>query len=119
MTYKMNGTELTIQPTVGRWTERLPVDIDGNGHPIYSPYHEFELRWQLVDMEQAQQLQSFFLLNQLQLEKALGSISLTRGDVPTIPPCSLALSPYHQSVSFFTKFLISSKESSVNGKTRR
>ena len=81
MTYKMNGTELTIQPTVGRWTERLPVDIDGNGHPIYSPYHEFELRWQLVDMEQAQQLRTFFL--------AVGSTGTVVVDLP-----QFAYNPY-------------------------
>jgi len=74
MTYKINGTELVIQPTKGRWMDRQPVDIDGWGHPIYPPYRQFEMSWQLGTMEQADQLRDFFL--------AVGSTGTVVVDLP-------------------------------------
>jgi len=74
MTYKINGTELVIQPTKGRWVDRQSVDIDGWGHPIYPPYREFELSWQLGTMEQAEQLRTYF--------SAVGSTGTVVVDLP-------------------------------------
>lgn len=59
-TYQINNTDLTIQPTSGQWIGRELIDIDGNGHPVYPPYREFEMTWQLTDMDQVKQLQDFF-----------------------------------------------------------
>lgn len=59
-TYQINNTDITIQPTSGQWKSRDVLGIDGNGHPVYPPYYEFEMRWQLVDMNQVNQLQGFF-----------------------------------------------------------
>lgn len=59
-TYKINDTELTIQPTTGEWKSRQLIDVDGNGHPVYPPYREYEMRWQLSNMTQVHQLQDFF-----------------------------------------------------------
>lgn len=74
MTYKINGTEIVIQPTTGRWVGRTAVDVDGWGHPIYPPYREFEMSWQLITMEQAEQLHTFFL--------AVGSTGTVVVDLP-------------------------------------
>jgi len=59
-TYQINDTDLVIQPTSGKWLDRNLIDVDGNGHPIYPPYREFELRWQLASMEQVNQLLTYF-----------------------------------------------------------
>src|SRR5512139_239587 len=60
MTYKVGGTEISIQPTSGRWIPRDVIEYDGNGHPIYPRLREFELRWQLLDDTTTNQLQTFF-----------------------------------------------------------
>lgn len=58
--YAVNGTEITIQPTSGKWIPREPLGVDGNGHFIYPPYREFEMNWGLIDSDEANQLQNFF-----------------------------------------------------------
>jgi len=60
MTYKINGTAISIQPTSGRWMPRDNLGIDGNGHMVYSAVREFELKWQLTDAALFDQLQTFF-----------------------------------------------------------
>lgn len=60
MAYQINGTKITIQPTVGRWVPRELIDVDGSGHPIYPAHREYEMRWDLIDMAEASQLQVFF-----------------------------------------------------------
>jgi len=60
MTYKINGTEIPTQPTTGRWMPRNQLGISGSGHSIYSGIREFELRWQLIDPETSNNLQSWF-----------------------------------------------------------
>lgn len=59
-TYQINDTDLVIQPTSGRWLPRRLIDMDGNGHPVYPPYYEFEMSWGLASMEQVNQLKTFF-----------------------------------------------------------
>lgn len=59
-TYQINDTDLTVQPTYGKWLPREIIDIDGNGHAVYPPYRQFEVGWQLASMDQVQQLQNFF-----------------------------------------------------------
>jgi len=60
MTYKINGADILIQPTSGRWLPREVFSYDGNGHPIYSGVRKFEVRWQLMDASGTNQLQTFF-----------------------------------------------------------
>lgn len=60
MTYKINGTELELQPTLGNWLPRENIGIDGNGHPIYSAYRQFQIQWDLISPTGTQQLQNFF-----------------------------------------------------------
>lgn len=58
--YKINDTQLTTQPTSGRWIPRESLGTDGNGHAIYPSLREFELEWDLIDLASSSQLQTFF-----------------------------------------------------------
>jgi hypothetical protein len=58
--YAVNGTNITIQPTSGQWRARDLLGIDGNGHPVYSPYRQFEMTWGLANSDEADELQTFF-----------------------------------------------------------
>jgi hypothetical protein len=60
MTYKISGTAITTQPTTGRWIPRASLGIDGNGHAIYPGVREYELKWQLVNVSDYNQLVTFF-----------------------------------------------------------
>lgn len=60
MTYKLNGAELLIEPTAGRWVPREMFGLDGNGHPIYSPVRQFEISFGMLSPAQQNQLQGFF-----------------------------------------------------------
>ena len=60
MTYKINGTELHLQPTRGNWMPRDVVGVDGNGHNIYTPYRRFEMQWEIMSPSGTFQLQNFF-----------------------------------------------------------
>lgn len=60
MTYKINGTALTTQPTSGKWLPRTSLGISGSGQSVYSGVREFELRWQLVETADYNQLITVF-----------------------------------------------------------
>ena len=60
MTYKIDGTELNLQPTSGRWIENTSYGIDGRGHPVYSSLREFEISWDLIDIDDLDQIYSFY-----------------------------------------------------------
>lgn len=59
-TYAVNGTQISLQPTEGRWDERSSYGFDGLGHPIYAAVRTFELRWQLINPSDLAQIVSFF-----------------------------------------------------------
>jgi len=60
MTYKINGVEFPIQPTSGRWINKQPFGVTGDGHAMYPGVREFEVRWGLLDATGTNQLQNFF-----------------------------------------------------------
>lgn len=60
MTYKINGSAFIIQPTSGQWLEPTRVDVDGNGHPIYSAVTSFQLSWANLSPSGTYQLYQFF-----------------------------------------------------------
>jgi hypothetical protein len=60
MTYKINGTAITLQPTDGAWQKRSILGLDGNAHPIYPAYREYEMTWKLTEESDLNQLQGFF-----------------------------------------------------------
>lgn len=72
--YKVNGTRLLLQPTTGQWMPREEVGRDGNGRAIYPMFRQFELTWQLIDMQSAQQIQAFF--------ESIGSTGTSVVDLP-------------------------------------
>jgi len=57
--YAINSTNFTLQPTSGRWIPQSILGITGDGHPIYSAIHEFELRWSLSTPSDVYQIQNF------------------------------------------------------------
>lgn len=59
-TYAINNTDLTLQPTTGKWVERSQYGVDGAGHPIYSSFRSFELNWDLISPSQVKQLIDFY-----------------------------------------------------------
>lgn len=60
MTYGINGTDLLIEPTSGRWLPRDTFGIDGNGHPLYSAVRSYRIEWSALTPNQHNQLQGFF-----------------------------------------------------------
>ena len=57
--YGINGVNLSLQPTSGRWLLASPLGITGDGHPIYSAIHEFEISWALTAQDDLNQIQNF------------------------------------------------------------
>lgn len=74
MAYQINGTDLTMQPTEGRWVDRDSLGYDGNGRPIYPNPREFEMKFNLQDPADWYQLRTFFL-----------SVGATGTSVVTLP----------------------------------
>lgn len=60
MSYTINGQAFVIEPTSGQWIEPDIIDVDGNGHPIYSAYTSFELTWSNLSPSGTYQLYQFF-----------------------------------------------------------
>ena len=60
MVYKINNTELTLQPTSGRWLPREELGRNGYGHPVYPAVREFEIRWVIKSPAEVNQIQTFF-----------------------------------------------------------
>lgn len=61
-TYAFNNTDLTLQPTTGKWTGRSEYGIDGGGHELYSAFRNFELTWSLISTSDAKQIIDFYNL---------------------------------------------------------
>lgn len=62
--YYINGTELLLQPTTGKWMPRGTLGISGDGHAIYAGVREFEMRFVLETPADYNQLINFFESNQ-------------------------------------------------------
>lgn len=60
MAYKINDTQLNLQPTTGRWVNRGIAFVDGNGHPVYPSRREFIMTWELVPISDLSELQGYF-----------------------------------------------------------
>ena len=86
MTYKINGAELSLQPTTGKWMPRLFIDVDGNGYPVYSAVREFEMMFQVATPEDFQQLQNAF--------NSLGVTGTAVVDLPTYATGTYTFFPY-------------------------
>lgn len=60
MAYKINGTALLLNPETGAWKGRSILNTDGNGHPIYPPSREFEMKWSYMDLASYDQILNFY-----------------------------------------------------------
>ena len=60
MTIKINGTELTLQPTSHGWIPKDRLGTGGAGHGFYAPVQEYELTWELVPLSDMYQIIDFF-----------------------------------------------------------
>lgn len=58
--YAINDTNLSLQPTTGKWESRNSYGVDGGGHPVYSQLRSFELSWELISPLDAKQLIDFY-----------------------------------------------------------
>lgn len=63
-TYAVQGTDLTLKPTQGRWLDRDVLGYDGDGHPIYPAVRSFEMSWQYISASDLSQIIGFY--NQVQ-----------------------------------------------------
>lgn len=59
--YAIQGTDLTLQPTTGRWLSKDALGLDGAGHPILPAIKNFEVNFQLMSISDFNQLYTFFL----------------------------------------------------------
>ena len=58
--YAINGTTFTTEPSSGKWMPRKILGFDGAGHPIYPATREYELDFDFIDMQSANQLINFY-----------------------------------------------------------
>ena len=59
-TFAFNDTNLNQYPTTHRWVERTQYGIDGGGHPVYPQIRSYEMTWNLISPENAQQIINFY-----------------------------------------------------------
>jgi hypothetical protein len=60
MTLKINGTQLTTQPSNSHWIERNQLGFDGNAHPVYVAPRQFEMSWDWMEADAFAQLIGFY-----------------------------------------------------------
>lgn len=58
--YATNDVNWTLQPTTGKWVERKSYGMDGNAHPIYSQFRNFEVTWELISPSEVKQIVDFY-----------------------------------------------------------
>jgi hypothetical protein len=59
-TYAINGTDLVLQPTTGKWIPRDSLGFDGAGHPIYPGVRQFEMTFALEEPSDFYQVQNYY-----------------------------------------------------------
>jgi len=55
-TFAINGTSFQLNPSEHKWTARDNLGIDGNGHPIYPAFRQYEMSWDLAFPSDVKQL---------------------------------------------------------------
>jgi hypothetical protein len=65
MTYKINGTALTLQPTTGEWIDRDSIGATGEGHNVYPALRSFRLQWGFMTAAEFEQIHDFFENNNI------------------------------------------------------
>lgn len=60
MVFKINGTEISLQPTTYRWVYPDPLGIGTSGMARYPAVKQFELLWDFMSISEYNQIQSFY-----------------------------------------------------------
>jgi hypothetical protein len=60
MPIKINGTELTLQPTTHGWIPKVLLGTGGAGHGFYAPVQEYELNWEFISTTDLNQVIGLF-----------------------------------------------------------
>ena len=55
-TFAFNDVNINQYPTTHKWVERTQYGVDGNGHPLYGQVRSYEMVWNLISGEDAQQI---------------------------------------------------------------
>ena len=58
--YSINGTNLTLQPSEGKWEAKDVIGRDGSGRAIYPATSDFTLSWGLMSTSEFKQLNDFY-----------------------------------------------------------
>lgn len=75
---KINGASLPLQPSEHRWVDRDQLGADGNGRAIYTPYREYELKWDMLSPDEFNTMNGYFL--------SIGQTGTVNVDLPKYPP---------------------------------
>lgn len=59
--YKINGVELTNQPTSGKWMERKELGISGDGHFIYPAVREYLFQWGILSPSEFNEIYTYYM----------------------------------------------------------
>lgn len=60
MAIKINGTEITLQPSSHGWIPKVLLGRGGAGHGFSSAVQEYELNWELISASELNQVVGFF-----------------------------------------------------------
>ena len=60
MPIKINGTEITLQPTTHGWIPKVLLGTGGAGHGFHAAVGEYELNWELISPSELNQVIGFF-----------------------------------------------------------
>jgi len=77
--YRIDGNQI-LSPTTFRWTPAHPLDVQGDGRPIYSGVRNAELKWVLVSYSDWSNLQHLY-----DLVRSTGSHVV---EIPAFPTAS-------------------------------
>jgi len=61
--FAINGTNISLPPTNGKWEDKDFVGEDGNGHPIYPAVSGFIMNWGLMSTSEFKQINDFYISN--------------------------------------------------------
>lgn len=62
MAFGFNGVSLSHQPTTHKWVDRDVLGLDGNAHPIYPAYRDYELQWDYLSASDFNEVYGYYSL---------------------------------------------------------
>jgi hypothetical protein len=72
--FALNGANFILQPSTSHWVERDIMGLDGNAHPVYPVYREYEMAWELAHPADVKQI--------IDVYNYLGNTGTTSFDLP-------------------------------------